>query len=294
MELQQIWQRHTGAIGALLAIGYVLVNNSINASSVLMEQTRRGVDEFASWEPWVWEMSSAAGTLLMLPLVFWLLRRPQFSMQTPLLALMLLTIGGLIFSFGHIGIMVLLRELIYELQDLEYNFNFSWFELIYELRKDIWSFFFWVIAYRLYHYLLQQLLGEARVPDKPPISSPHKSLKESTPEQLLVKKLGREFIVQLDDIEWLESSGNYVNLHTGDQVYPMRATITKLTEQLESRGFIRIHRSYAVKHSQVGSIKHLSSGDAELALKSGQRLPVSRRFKDVLKPQFIDLNKTRA
>lgn len=283
MELQRIWQRHTGAIGALLAIGYVLVNNSINASSVLMEQTRRGVVEFASWEPWVWEMTSATGTLLMLPLMFWLLRRPQFSMQTPLFALMLLTIGGVVFSLGHIGIMVLLRELIYGLQGLEYNFNFSWFELIYELRKDIWGFFFWVVAYQLYHYFLQQLLGEARVPDEPPISSPHASGTESTPEQLLVKKLGREFIVQLDDVEWLESSGNYVNLHTGDQVYPMRATITKLTEQLESKGFIRIHRSYAVKFSLIRSIKPIPSGDAELELKSGQRLPVSRRFKDALK-----------
>ena len=33
-----------------------------------------------------------------------------------------------------------------------------------------------------------------------------------------MKKLGKEFIVRVDEIEWLESAGNYVNLHVGKRI----------------------------------------------------------------------------
>ena len=56
----------------------------------------------------------------------------------------------------------------------------------------------------------------------------------------LVKKLGKEFIIKVDDIEWLESSGNYVNLHIKGRIYPIRSTLNLLIEQISHKGFCRI------------------------------------------------------
>lgn len=102
----------------------------------------------------------------------------------------------------------------------------------------------------------------------------------------LVKKLGKEFIVKVSDIDWLESSGNYVNLHSGERIYPLRATLTQLSKQLEAQGFCRIHRSHAVKLDAIESITPLPSGDSEITLHSGKKLNLSRRYKEQFKLQF--------
>lgn len=106
-------------------------------------------------------------------------------------------------------------------------------------------------------------------------------------ERLLVKKLGKEFIIKVSDVEWLESSGNYVNLYINDRAYPLRATLGKLSEQLENRGFCRIHRSYAVRLDAIESITPLSSGDGEVKLLSGKVLNISRRYKEAFRKHLL-------
>lgn len=87
----------------------------------------------------------------------------------------------------------------------------------------------------------------------------------------------------MSDVEWLESSGNYVNLHIGERIYPLRITLTKLIEQLADKGISRIHHSYAVRLDAIESITPLSSGDSEIRLKTGKQLTLSRRYKEAFK-----------
>ena len=49
-------------------------------------------------------------------------------------------------------------------------------------------------------------------------------------------------------LDWLESSGNYVNLYIGTSIYPLRTTLTALSEQLEDKGFCRVHRSHGANN----------------------------------------------
>ena len=96
--------------------------------------------------------------------------------------------------------------------------------------------------------------------------------------------MGKEFIVKVEDIEWLESSGNYVNLNSKGQIYPTQATMTQLITQIEEQGFCRIHRSHAVNLYHIDSITPLSSGDSEVKLDNGK---VSRRYKGAFKSQLM-------
>ena len=103
------------------------------------------------------------------------------------------------------------------------------------------------------------------------------------PKHFLVKKLDKEFLVKVEDIEWIESSGNYVNLHSNGRIYPLRSTLTKISERLACAHFSRVHRSFAVNHQAIDNISYQGSGDGEITLKGGKRLALSRRYKDEFK-----------
>ena len=59
-----------------------------------------------------------------------------------------------------------------------------------------------------------------------------------------------------------------------------RQGVTELTLKIlqERTPFIRCHRQYLVNVSQIAEIELLENGGAEILTRSGQRLPVSRRY----------------
>lgn len=268
-------------LGAII-VGYLLFNNTINATSDWMETTRDGSPDFAIWEPFVWEYSSALSNILLLPFVFILWRHMPLrltSIKTQITKHVLLS---LLFSAAHVTIMVLLREGVYWLANSHYDFGPILREFFYEYRKDAWGYMFFLGLYHLYHFVYRRLKGEANLIDS---ETPEDDIVE-VPEHLLVRKLDREFLVKVADIEWMESSGNYVNLYSGGRIYPLRATLADLSERLKNKGFSRIHRSYAVNHNAIEHISYVPSGDGEIQLKSGHKLNLSRRYKDEFKQRL--------
>ncbi len=103
------------------------------------------------------------------------------------------------------------------------------------------------------------------------------------PERFLIRKLGREFLVAANDIEWLQAAGNYVNLRVRGHDYPLRSTIAGIESRLDPRLFARIHRSYVVALDHVVSIEPLDTGDARVHLRDGTTLPCSRRYRQDLR-----------
>src|SRR3546814_4990152 len=89
---------------------------------------------------------------------------------------------------------------------------------------------------------------------------------------LLVRKLGREFLVAASDIEWLQAAGNYVNLRVRGRDYPLRSTIAGIAAQLDPDRFVRIHRSYIVNLDTVASIEPLRSEEHTSELQSLMRI----------------------
>ena len=275
------FQRYQTWYAALFLCSYIFINNTINASSNIMEAQRDGVLPFMIWEPFVWEYSSAISTLLLFPALVWLLKAKPFNWQKITRSLLLYLLASIAFSLLHIGIMVTIRKLIYTVQGMQYDFGLVWFELLYEYRKDLWGFLFLIVVIKTYQYVVNQLTGEAA-----PIRQGEDTPENLNFDRLLVKKLGKEFIVRVAQIDWLESSGNYVNLHIDARIYPLRATMNQLISQLEPQGFCRIHRSYAVRLDAIESITPLPSGDSEVKLTTGKVLNLSRRYKEQFKGQL--------
>lgn len=101
------------------------------------------------------------------------------------------------------------------------------------------------------------------------------------PRQLLVTERGATRVVQVEDIEWLETADNYVVLHTAQGAPLLRQTLSGLLEQLGG-SFVRCHRRAAVRVKAVARIVPLEKGDCELVLRSGAITPCSRQYRTVL------------
>ena len=282
MNRLQHYQKHHLWYEIAFICLYFAINNTILATSVIMEAQRGGgLLGFDLWEPFVWEYSSAISTMILIwPLILFLQKFP-FQWNRIAFSVIGYFIASIAFSASHIGMMVGLRKLVYWAQDKIYVFGDFWFEMFYEYRKDLWGFIFFIMVYHSYQFIVSRLQGEANL-----VSNSEDEEPEQNSDRLLVKKLGKEFIVKISDIEWLESSGNYVNLHIQGRIYPTRSTLSKLVDQISDKGFCRIHRSYAVNLDVIDSITPLSSGDGEVKLTNGKTLNLSRRFKEELKQRL--------
>jgi hypothetical protein len=259
-----------------------LTNAIGNSITTLIDIRRVGLTErYADWEPAVWEWSSNLVLLALVPFLLWWTRRFPMHVDTWRRNLKWHVLGSLIWSVAHVALMVALREAAYATQGLDYDFGDPLQEFGYEYLKDGRGYAVSVVIIEGYRLLLRRLQGEARLLDAPDEGMPAEPV--DRPERFLVRKLGREFLVNAADIEWAQSSGNYVNLHVKGRDYPLRSTIAALEGRLDPLRFQRVHRSWLVNLDHVGAIEPLDTGDARLHLRDGATLPCSRTYRQQLR-----------
>lgn len=263
--------------GWVLLISWFAVNTLILATTTLMEFRRAGSD-IPFWEPLCWEVSSVVMILLLVPVGLFIHDRwlAKLSLKACIAVHLFLTVP---FSLMHISGMVGLRHLCYWMMGAEYQFGNIAVELLYEYRKDAQTYLTLSLIIFGYRLLCRRLQGEASYLSTETEAEPEP---EKSPEILLIKKLGREFLIKTADVEWIEASGNYANLHLRGSVYPMRITMDKL-EKLLPGDFVRIQRSSIVNLNQVQQIDPLDSGDHQVTLIGGKILTLSRRYRNNFK-----------
>jgi len=285
MKQLQHLQKYQNPYGLALTAIFLTLNAAVLATSVLMEASRSGNTlSFRWWDPFVWEFSSALGIFLLVPALYFFLVKMAFNWQGVKKSLAIYTLLAVLFSVLHVSIMVLVRKFAYLIQGRDYDFGPLFFEFIYELRKDLVTFLLLVIVIQGYRFIVSRLIGEAKLIAEENNKAGSNAI--NSRDHLLVKKLGKEFIVKLGDVEWMESSGNYVNLHIKGRIYPIRKTLSALSEEVATKGFCRVHRSHAINLDFVESIEPLPSGDGEISLKSGKTLNLLRRYKEQLKQRL--------
>jgi two-component system LytT family response regulator len=101
-------------------------------------------------------------------------------------------------------------------------------------------------------------------------------------ERIAVKIEGRVLFVNLSDIDWIEASHNYVELHVGRQTHLLRQTIKAIEARLPSTKFVRISRSVIVNTDHIKELQPLFYGDYTVILHNGNQLTLSRRYRDKL------------
>lgn len=96
--------------------------------------------------------------------------------------------------------------------------------------------------------------------------------------ELAVRSVGRIDRVNLSDVLWIESAGNYVELHLPQRTFLHRTTLSELERYLDPEQFHRIHRRILVRSGEMSALRQVQEGSYELTLASGARLPVSERY----------------
>ncbi|AEF02317.1 LytTR family DNA-binding domain-containing protein [Alteromonas naphthalenivorans] len=275
----------------LLLVIYLFLNNSINAASDWTELSRDSNNSTALWEPYLWEYSSALATaLLVVPLIYFIRKLDTHSFRARTWLLWHFAFASL-FSIAHVTLMVAFRELCYLLSDKEYNFGPIANEFFYEYRKDLWGYITLITFYYIIMFSYRRLIGEASVirehDERVEVNGARGNPSTSgMPDNLLVKKLNREFLVKLSDVYWVEASGNYINLHTSKSTFPLRCTMKHFCESASEKGFIRVHRSFAIQYTFINNIAFEESGDGTAILLDGTEVAISRRYKESLKSRL--------
>ena len=86
-------------------------------------------------------------------------------------------------------------------------------------------------------------------------------------------------VIAAADIDWVRADGNYVHIHVGSARYLHRQTLRDLLETFDPARFLRIHRGIVVNVERVAEVHPLFQGNAEVVLRDGTRLSLSRRFR---------------
>ena len=108
-----------------------------------------------------------------------------------------------------------------------------------------------------------------------------------SPDRLVVKSGGRIFFVRTDEIDWVDAAGNYVRLHVKGESYLFRETMSTMENRLDPSSFVRIHRSHIVNTDRIKELLP-GTGDHSVVLRSGQRLPLSRGYRDKLQEKIAN------
>ena len=257
-----------------------LISAAANSITVNMDVQRLQL-AFNPWQPVVWETSSALVALALVPAVVWFTRRWPLHLDNWRRVLPLHLLASIVWSVLHVAGMVALRKMAYASQGQHYDFGTWWWEFGYEYLKDVRTYVGVVLIVEGYRFVLRRLQGEASLLAEPDTGPPVEPV--DRPERFLVRKLGREFLIAASDIEWMQASGNYVNLRVRGHDYPLRSTIAGIEAKLDPGRFLRIHRSYIVNLDQIASIEPLETGDARVHMQDGAQLPCSRTYRTALR-----------
>lgn len=95
-------------------------------------------------------------------------------------------------------------------------------------------------------------------------------------------RCGRELqYVYLDDIAWLESSGNMVRLHLrGNSVLETREKLSDLEGRLDDKRFLRCHQSYLVNMDYVANVQN------DFRMTDGASIPIRVRSRGQIADQY--------
>ncbi len=99
---------------------------------------------------------------------------------------------------------------------------------------------------------------------------------KSYPSRFLVKDGDKEILLPVERIEWIEAAEYYSCLHSKGRRFLLRETITDLSDRLDPKQFVRIHRSSIVNLNQIREIYREGLEDGSVVLVDGRTLKMSK------------------
>ena len=85
--------------------------------------------------------------------------------------------------------------------------------------------------------------------------------------------------IEADSIEWARAARNYVEFFAGHKSYIARSSMASLEKVLPADRFLRVHRSYLVNAARIQGLRGGRTQPA-IVLESGARVPVGKSYRE--------------
>ena len=267
-EERSIDWRQVAAWAVLLTIS-VFARAHVDA----LDEARRGVTGVYDRMLAI-EVSSHIVVAALIPALYWMHRR--WPIRGGLRNVAIHALALLPFSLIHTVGMAALRLVWFSgILGEAYSFPLTVDRLAYEFAKDIISYGMLTAAVMALRYVFARPSVPAALPPAPS-QSPQP---ETLPERFAVRKRGKEIMVEVADIDWIEAAGNYAVLHVGGETLEIRSSLTRLEGELDAKRFVRVHKSYVVNVARIAEVTPWISGDWRIRLQDGAEVNLSRRYR---------------
>lgn len=106
-----------------------------------------------------------------------------------------------------------------------------------------------------------------------------KRTEEDHLQRIAVRENERIRFLPVEQIEWITSQGNYIEVNSAGKKLLVRETMDGIERKLSPRDFLRIRRSTIVRIGEIKELNHLFGGEFEVILSNGMKLSSSRRYR---------------
>ena len=116
------------------------------------------------------------------------------------------------------------------------------------------------------------------------VASPGGAIATPSLERFVVRAADRVCFLEVEEIDWLESAGNYVQVHSAGREYLMRTTMDRVAQRLAARPtFIRVRRSAIINVRAIATLERYGKAAFVIHLRNGTKVISSRYYQPSLR-----------
>ena len=104
----------------------------------------------------------------------------------------------------------------------------------------------------------------------------HKEQTDDAIHRIVVKSRSKIHVIPVENILYIEAQDDYVMIYTPDSKHLKQKTMKFFESHLPGEDFVRIHRSYIVRISEIAQMQLYEKESYIVILKNGAKLPVSK------------------
>jgi two-component system LytT family response regulator len=106
--------------------------------------------------------------------------------------------------------------------------------------------------------------------------------------KIAIKDQESTFLVDIEDIDWVDAAGDYMCVHVKGETLIMRSTLKNLMSKLDPEQFKRVHRSTVVNLKRIIKVTPLHKGEYILELECDEEIKVSRNYREAIKQYLAE------
>lgn len=111
------------------------------------------------------------------------------------------------------------------------------------------------------------------------VGEPARADAKVEPGRFIVRDNGRYLIVRNEQVDWIEAGGRDCILHCGSRQHRVDGPLADIAVRLCADRFVQVSRSSLVNIDSIAELQEMFKGDLVAITRSGQEVPVSRRFR---------------